>query len=666
MIVRMARVVAIGPKEDLMGFLALIRRRGILHIDDRPPDQVKGEEIRARLKTLHLDRKILSRRLFFAELRDRINQLLNLLPPAPARRPFLNPENIADSIAETVDRHLQQCRSWRDRREELRHRLEELGRFNEFLTAIAGIIPEGMDNSSLDHIGVEIRDAPAMAALEELGAKVTGGRFELATATTENRKLVGIITTEKEFIEKIRAALANQQVHDYALPSELAGRTFSEQRATARRLLPLYEGERESLAAKLAVFSKRWRGVYLLVLDWLDEQLALINASASLFETEMCFVISGWLPLAELFTLNRLIETEFGGRVIVEEKELREEDLAHVPTMLKNRGYFAPFELLARLLPVPGYGSFDITPFIGLFFPIFFGMMLGDMGYGALLLLTALILVKGVRNKIVRDVGKIFGVAAVYTIIFGWLFGEFFGVLGNRLFDLEPLLLDRHQELMPMFYFALAVGFVHILVGLVLGAITSFRYQQKKETLIKLTGIAIMLGLALLIGASLSPALSHLQRPLLLVLLAAIMLVLLSGGLLAPLELLKHVGNIISYARIMAIGLTSVLLAHVANNMVGAMGSVWLGVLAGILLHGFNIVLGIFAPTIHALRLHYVEFFSKIVGDDGREYKPLAKTEARGGNDEPKVVEAINRENPSTLVTSGTAGTSTGGSPWKE
>jgi len=136
-----------------------------------------------------------------------------------------------------------------------------------------------------------------------------------------------------------------------------------------------------------------------------------------------------------------------------------------------------------------------------------------------------------------------------------------------------------------------------------------------------------MLGLALVVGSSLSSALSHLQKPLLFGLAAAIPVVLLSGGLLAPLELLKHVGNIVSYARIMAIGLTSVLLAHVANNMVGTMGSVWLGVFAGIMLHGFNIVLGIFAPTIHALRLHYVEFFSKIVSDGGREYKPLAKDE---------------------------------------
>ena len=82
----------------------------------------------------------------------------------------------------------------------------------------------------------------------------------------------------------------------------------------------------------------------------------------------------------------------------------------------------------------------------------------------------------------------------------------------------------------------------------------------------------------------------------------------------------------------MAIGLTSVLLAHVANNMVGIMGSVWIGIFAGIMLHGFNIILGIFAPTIHALRLHYVEFFSKIVSDDGREYKPLAKDKENGSS----------------------------------
>ena len=100
----------------------------------------------------------------------------------------------------------------------------------------------------------------------------------------------------------------------------------------------------------------------------------------------------------------------------------------------------------------------------------------------------------------------------------------------------------------------------------------------------------------------------------------------MTGGLLAPFELLKYLGNIISYARIMAVGLTSVLLAYVANNLAGAAGSIWVGAAVAVLLHTFNILLGVFAPTLHALRLHYVEFFSKFVEPGGKQFKPFKRT----------------------------------------
>ncbi len=102
---------------------------------------------------------------------------------------------------------------------------------------------------------------------------------------------------------------------------------------------------------------------------------------------------------------------------------------------------------------------------------------------------------------------------------------------------------------------------------------------------------------------------------------------LITGGLLAPFELLRSLGNIVSYARIMAVGLASVLLAYVANSLAGAAGSVWVGVAVAIVLHAFNIVLGVFAPTIHALRLHYVEFFSKFIETGGPRYQPLGKSD---------------------------------------
>jgi V/A-type H+-transporting ATPase subunit I len=81
----------------------------------------------------------------------------------------------------------------------------------------------------------------------------------------------------------------------------------------------------------------------------------------------------------------------------------------------------------------------------------------------------------------------------------------------------------------------------------------------------------------------------------------------------------------ISYVRIMAIGLTSVLLAFMANHIAGITGNVVLGIVVAGLLHLLNIVLGVFSPTIHSLRLHYVEFFSKFLEHGGREFDPLKK-----------------------------------------
>ncbi len=101
------------------------------------------------------------------------------------------------------------------------------------------------------------------------------------------------------------------------------------------------------------------------------------------------------------------------------------------------------------------------------------------------------------------------------------------------------------------------------------------------------------------------------------------------GILMGPIEFISLIGNILSYLRIAAIGLASVYLAKVANDMAGMVGNLIVGVILAILIHALNLVMGAFSPTIHSLRLHYVEFFRKFYEGGGRPYQPFRSQVAK-------------------------------------
>ena len=152
--------------------------------------------------------------------------------------------------------------------------------------------------------------------------------------------------------------------------------------------------------ANLAEFTHRWGPMYKAALDWVREQLSIIQASAFSFETAMCFFIYGWMPAEKVAALSAGLQKNFAGSVVLEEIDIRTEDLERVPVVLQNPQYFKPFENFTRLLPLPSYTSFDPTPFIGLFFPLFFGLILGDAGYGLILLLILSLLINtGCQEK---------------------------------------------------------------------------------------------------------------------------------------------------------------------------------------------------------------------------------------------------------------------------
>jgi len=625
MIVRMSKVEIVGEKELLQETLGLLRELGVFQIEPATVgfvEEGREEDIRSFIP----DDETLRERLFLEGLRQKIDELFSYLAKQPVRTSYIEPRSIIETVAKTIERHIAEAKELSEKREGLRKERTELDQYAVFLGALAPLMETTRETPDLDFIGLTIREPDMVVHLRDALSRITDWKFELMTDTAADGTLVGLITVEKDLSEKVKKSLSDEHVPELTFPPAFSGLSYSEKVSFVKKRSAEVSAAVERTDGLLSQFATRWVPIYRSVREWIDDRLSLLSATAATFETRMCFFINGWMATKEVEELKKKVAVSFGAKVTLVEKEIREQDLERVPIILKNPPYFKPFEIFTSLLPLPAYTSYDPTPFIGIFFPVFFGMILGDAGYGLLLCALSLFLQKKFRTKkLVRDGAKVLFVASLYSLFFGILFGEFFGDLPERFFHLQPICMERRTAVVPMIFFTLAVGVAHVLLGLLFGVITEFRKKEKKEAVYKLLTIIVILLLIVVLASFFGVFPAVLGRPVVIAILFLTPILLFTGGLLAPLELLKSIGNIISYVRIMAIGLTSVLLAFVANNLGGLTGDVVTGVMVAGLLHLLNIVLGVFSPTIHSLRLHYVEFFSKFMIQGGRKFEPLKK-----------------------------------------
>lgn len=362
--------------------------------------------------------------------------------------------------------------------------------------------------------------------------------------------------------------------------------------------------------------------------------------------SDHAFVIDGWIPDDEFETLRSRVEEATDNRVyvmIVEEPV----DEASVPIEYDNPKIVKPMEAVMNLYARPRYHEIDPTIFVFIAFPLFYGMILGDIGYGLILLGISLYGRSKLHGEGWNSLFTVLIYCNIVTLFFGILYAEFLGFplaglhghpglipgwetiplfagLGGEMITYP---IHRTHLVTTLLVVTLLIGVIHIDIGLIAGFRNVLaKHGMKAAVLEKAAWIVLQVGIFLLLFGMMGVVTSMVPGAVVFVL-AVIMLVAGEGGT-AIMELPSVLSNVLSYSRLLAVGLSSIGIATAVNIMSGMMfdsGGLFIVVAAIIFIlgHALNTALSIIAPGLHALRLQYVEFFTKFYEGGGRIYNPF-------------------------------------------
>ena len=291
---------------------------------------------------------------------------------------------------------------------------------------------------------------------------------------------------------------------------------------------------------------------------------------------------------------------------------------------------------MTRFMALPKSNEIDPTIIFLLFFPVFYGMMVGDVFYGLIsFLLAALIVKKTSPNGILNPVAKIWMWGAIPTIIFGFVFDEFAGMPHEKIlsfFGFENMVLyhglERMHNIQILLSITILLGVFTIAVGFLMGFMNAARHHDMKHAIAKFAWFAFVCAGTVLISTFMFKALpEYLLIPSGVILGVSLLAIIFLEGFLGLLEVPSVIGNILSFARILAVGLVGVVIAMILNDL--AFPSPDKGLLLIILVplyifgHIFNAFLAMFESLIQGARLNFVEFYSKFFHGGGKEFTPF-------------------------------------------
>ncbi len=370
-----------------------------------------------------------------------------------------------------------------------------------------------------------------------------------------------------------------------------------------------------------------------IVYEYLSNKHIKALACKNFLKTESTVVIEGWVPTGLSKDLEDVIKVIIKDDFYLELEEATKED-DDVPILLKNNAILEPFESIISMYSLPKYSEIDPTPLMAPFYMLFFGMMLGDIGYGVVIFVVAALALKKFNlEEVQRKFVKFFLVLSIPTIVAGIVYGSFFG----NLIKFNSLI-NPAEDIMTLLIISIAIGAFQIYFGLgVKGYILIRDGKQMDAVYDVLTWYFALTGAFLLLGGAqvgLSPVVIEIGKWVMITGMVTIVLTQgrensgigakLGGGIYGLYGISGYIGDLVSYSRIMAIGLAGGFIASAFNMLIGMIPSPFNIVLGAFIFVGaqtFNLLLSSLSAYVHSARLQYVEYFSKFYEGGGKAFK---------------------------------------------
>jgi V/A-type H+-transporting ATPase subunit I len=668
MIVEMSRVLVVGPKRHLAAVLEALQGVGSLHVD-----RIEAEEAPEEFSRLAPDSAGRAQVDALERLRARADGLLTLLPsapvdPVPATAEFAakSPEDLEADLAALEE----QVQPLVRRRLELQDEMELVRSYESAVRVLSPLLGALAGSHSLETVGfiLRARDLAIVQDLRRRLVELTGGRVEVVSRVVEEGKVGVVAAFHRRDAEAVHGFLARAGIGELRLPSAYADLPPAQAIRKMEERRTALPGEIGAVGAALQQIAAAGRSRLVALRAVLLDRLTQFRVMPQLAQSRYTFVVHGWTPTRTVTDVRRSLQKRFGAEVVVYDTPADPHEAERVPVLLDNPGPIRPFQMLLGLFPPPRYGTWDPSPLIAVTFPLFVGLVIGDVGYGLLFFLLGWRLRNRARagqslpgstprgfldwvmgllgfqldSRTVAAVSWLIRVMALWVIGFGVVYGEFFGNLPELFFQYHPIFdrVTNQANQTRYFYAIILTGIGMVYLGLVGHLAMAIRHRHAEGifeslvTIFTLTAILVFLGTfaQLLPGA--------LARWSLYFALGAVGAAIASRkpmSLMWFLESFTALGHVLSHARLLAFGIAAAALALAANQLGEQMaaGGGILGYAVGVLIGGVAqalfFIFTIIGHIIQPARLHWVEFLTKVKYHDetGREYRPFQK--AGGG-----------------------------------